>query len=1180
GVLEVSIPEGVSGSFTIIVEVDAADQIQETVGSPAANNLGTSQSVAIALKPYADLTVTEVIAQELVVGDPVDLTVTWTVENQGTGQGEVDTWTDRVYLSRDGVLGNDILIGEFVRTGFVPVGASYTATEIIQLAAATEGRFTLFVVTDASDEVFEHTDIADNVGSPDHPVDVSRIPYADLIVETVDVVAADPLLGFQNGAPVQISWIVTNDTANGIGATDVSSWNDRIFISTSPEGTSRRAIGSLTHLGALGSGESYTASTEVILPIDLVGGEYYIFVETGGPFEFIYTDNNSGRADAINLNFVAPPAGDLEVESVSGPTESLDSDQIEVTWTVRNVDSEGDAVTGTWLDSVYLVENDDISTAVLVASFRQALELDAGLSYTRTELVRLPTHLVGSYQLLVRTDRLGEVVEDDETNNDGLSSESLTISLRPRPNLQVTTLDIPVEVTSGGVIDVEFTVTNNGPAATPTGGSRWVDYVYLSNNNQPGGVFLGSLQNGSALAPGESYTTRATFQIERAAAGEFFIVVVADGARRVDEFQGEVADAANLGENDNSRASPLFVDVTPVPSPDLVVQTVETPLASFDGNEITVRYRVANLGAGATIPGNWSDSVWLVTSPDRRPGQFGDIYLGAFGHNGALDVGEFYENEVNVNIPLLAEGGLYYLTVWTDSSDRVFELAFDENLNPALPNDLESSNIRSNPITIIPTPPADLEVTSVVAPDSAQGGEVVTLTYTVTNSGSAKTDVDRWADIIYISESGSLNDATRVFGVPHFGALEVGQSYTETVSFTLPPSATGSHFIVETNADPRQLLTNSETLLEQIAGIVQRAEDAFGKPLAEVRGVDLQDFSRNDILKILTGDGEPGPRLVFERGLTSNNYNSTESVITDIPADLIVSSVTVPDFSFSGEEIEVEWTVVNQGGFAVWEGTQRWTDYIYISPDPVFDASRATLVGSRVHVQTEPLGPSDSYTASALVNVPQGIEGNRYVHVFTAVTVGRFGPNLGETRGTGYPDWPEFFESYVWESPDRSNNFASSGPIDVVYREADLRVSDFSVDPTSIASGGFAEVTFTVTNFGGRETRVDAWQDRVFISTDETLDLYDLDVGSFLRRGVLAPGESYTVSGEIRLPDGISGDFKLIVVADSPFNGFFGNNAGLTYPEARGRLASEAAATAWFWNSAMSSTILRSLICK
>ena len=129
-------------------------------------------------------------------------------------------------------------------------------------------------------QYFEHTDARSNVGQQS-PVDVVRIPYADLTVDTVTVQALDANVGFRNGAPIRVSWIVSNVSPNGIGPTDEASWTDRIYISASADGQNLRQIGSLTHFGALGLRESYTASVELTLPIDTAGGPQYLYV--GGP---------------------------------------------------------------------------------------------------------------------------------------------------------------------------------------------------------------------------------------------------------------------------------------------------------------------------------------------------------------------------------------------------------------------------------------------------------------------------------------------------------------------------------------------------------------------------------------------------------------------------------------------------------------------------------------------------------------------------------------------------------------------------------------------------------------------------------------------------------------------------------------------------------------------------------
>src|SRR5207248_7573627 len=114
-------------------------------------------------------------------------------------------------------------------------------------------------------------------------------------------------------------------------------------------------------------------------------------------------------------------------------------------------------------------------------------------------------------------------------------------------------------------------------------------------------------------------------------------------------------------------------------------------------------------------------AIWLTRSKTRRPDSSkGDVYLGSFNHNGELKVGEFYDNAVTVTIPIHLQGQ-FFLTVYADGSNGVFESSFDINVNPDLPNDIDGSNIKSTSFTVLYTPPADLEVTDVKAPASANG---------------------------------------------------------------------------------------------------------------------------------------------------------------------------------------------------------------------------------------------------------------------------------------------------------------------------------------------------------------------------------------------------------------------------------------------------------------------------
>ncbi|MCB1090441.1 MAG: Ig-like domain-containing protein, partial [Verrucomicrobiae bacterium] len=846
----VTLPALITGDYYVLVVTDAAESVVE--GAAEGNNTGASTLFSVSLPPSPDLTVDSVSSQTLLIGDPVDITVTWTVSNQGAAAGTDVSWTDRVILSRDSIVGDgdDIVIGEFFHTGLLPPGSSYTAEEIILLPPALEGRFTLYVVTDIFDDVSELPDTESNVGSFATPVDVMRIPYADLVVDSVL-----PAATATGGQTLDLTYTVRN---NGIGITDEAQWTDRVYLTENADGTGAfYELSRESHIGQIGPGEAYTRTASVEVPLG-IGGDFYVWVRAGytnGPFEFVYTDNNTTRAtDPVNINFVPLPEYDLTVTNVQAPATALDSQLIDVSWTVRNdgIDSlpNGEFV---WYDRVYLVNSTNANDRTLLGTFSRSIGLGAGNTYSRSELVRLPT-LQGAYRIEVITDNYkNRVPESDEGNNSEVS-DLLTISLAPRADLQVTSGNAPATVTAGTAIDVEFTVTNLGTAATPTGGSRWNDRVYFSFDNQLGGgdILLGEIQNGSALAIGQSYATTANFNLPQALAGTGFILFVADGNNRVDEFPQE---------GNNVFAVAIAIDAEPVPPPDLVITSVAAPSEAFDGAQITVRYSVENRGSGVTGRTSWTDQVWLTLGTDRPNPLRGDRRLGSFGHSGTLEVGEFYENQVTVTLPVNTAGQNFFITVWTDANDQVFEIATSSNVNPDAPNDLQGNNFKATPFRMFLTPPADLEVTNVTAPTSAEGLSEVTIEWTVQNNGAVATDRDRWADAIYLSTDDDLHDGQGkqwlVFAVPHAGALQLGESYTESATFLLPPSAEGTHFIVETNVDPRLAAPSEDLFLEQIRAIIQRAEQALGGPLGPETINNISNLSSRDIIDILVGGSEP-----------------------------------------------------------------------------------------------------------------------------------------------------------------------------------------------------------------------------------------------------------------------------------------------------------------------------------
>ena len=114
-----------------------------------------------------------------------------------------------------------------------------------QMPPGFTGRYHLFVETDADDVVFENGLKANNVAEAPNHFDVMPIPYADLVVSSIDV--PQPA---GSGLPVNVTWTVTNQ---GIGLTSVPSWDDDLALASDPAGKNIiEDYGLFNHLGPIG----------------------------------------------------------------------------------------------------------------------------------------------------------------------------------------------------------------------------------------------------------------------------------------------------------------------------------------------------------------------------------------------------------------------------------------------------------------------------------------------------------------------------------------------------------------------------------------------------------------------------------------------------------------------------------------------------------------------------------------------------------------------------------------------------------------------------------------------------------------------------------------------------------------------------------------------------------------
>ncbi len=578
---------------------DATNQLIEPNGT--ANT--TTQAINVTLAPYADLAVSNVVAPAQTIGDPAYPTISWTVTNVGTGVGQTTAWTDAVIASpTDNVADpNAVVLGRFIHTGGLAVNQSYTQTQTFAMPPGFTGRYHLFVETDAADVVFENGSKANNVAEAPNHFDVMPIPYADLVVSSIQV--PQPA---GSGQPINVTWTVTNQ---GIGLTSVPSWDDDLALASDPAGKNIiQDYGLFNHLGPIGPGENYVRTGQVTLPNGLSGTYYFVVTAAANnpPFEFIYgngTDNVSVSAP-FTINLTPPP--DLTVSSVSAPSTAEEGTTIQVSWTVQNVGVG--AAGGTWQDSVVLQPAGQPSAqALVVGTFTHYNGLAPGKSYSRTEAITLPVHISGLYNIEVVTNSDGFLFENGATaNNTGVASPATTVTVMPRPDLQVAAIDVPSQVNAGAAFSVTYTVINQGGAPTT---NNWDDKVYLSLTPQveDDSILIQDLPNQAALAPGDEYKATTTpVVVPNRYRGQVYVIAVLDANHVVDQWPNGAHDV---------EYQPVYVN--PLPLPDLVVSDVIAPTQVIAGSTFNVTYTVTNLGAGPTLVNTWTDSVWLSVDKTR-----------------------------------------------------------------------------------------------------------------------------------------------------------------------------------------------------------------------------------------------------------------------------------------------------------------------------------------------------------------------------------------------------------------------------------------------------------------------------------------------------------------------------------------------------------------------------------
>lgn len=1160
----VTVPEGATeATFPINTTVRLDHRSNDVTASRSAPFAMATATVSVS-PSRPDIRIVSVDAPET-VGPATPFQISSTVDNIGpvtTGSG----FTDKVFFSTDAILdsGTDLEVSSVAQATLLPSGISVKQLNATIPSNRVPSNGTYYLIYEANS--FRNVDEGGAYSNNQMAVPIDVV-LPDLVAEDVVVPAVvEPAVNYP------VSWKVRNIGGATTGNSQFFSHKLYFSFDQTIGNTDDIELSSRSDIN-LGPGAVITVNANISVPSVPARpsgpGKFYVKVDELNSVNEGLPDGTgeTNNTTAVDIDFQYN-ISDLQVTAGSAPAEVETETAFPVSWTTANA---GNKISPPSTDRVYFSADNQEGGDVLLGSFALPA-VGPGQSVDRIQDVTIPTSAIpasGNFYVYVKADATNSV---NEGENEGNNTRFIPLFVRRllRPDLQVTNITAPNTAFFGQTIQVQWTVTNNGQG--PTNASLWRDRVNLNTNGSSSTGKVAEVENITALNPGESYIASATFKIPNGLVGSYQIVLTTDVNGKLNE---EVTTNNKLTRN---------IDLNVPPLPDLIVTNVQAPEQAFAGQEIDINWTIENIGdataryerADENGVSFWRDRVYLSrdtilnTSQDRliftTPARYSPLAAGASYPEDTSTHAPAGQPQL-AKIPIDVEGA-WYVFVVSDFSNDVYEFNAENN-NTAYDNEGIGS-----PMPILITPPDLVIDNAPVSPDNVTAGDSVAVTFATRNQGAFPAAVSR-RDGIYFSADNVFDAADTLLASANRPALDAGAVDNLAFNIEIPRCVGGTYYLIAVtdidnkvaefdikldaeanNASPakqiqvaltppdlqvtsvthtpvsgpgtsvsvtwtvantgtgaanrawrdRIVLVSQSGYATTLLGSIEQQPLAAGASVTRTESFFLPTFMNGQYRIAVLADHD---NTIFEcSGGESNNEGTADpfSVTNGLP-DVVVDSASAPTTPIvAGSQFPVEWTTRNAGGAL--NGTTGWGDIVYLARTPNFSTTFRVLAVTNIQ---QPLATGETYTRQANVSTGNLAAGTYYVFVAADARTNIFeGPQNSE------------FET---------NNISQAIPVTITSPGVDLQTTVNSVAPPTY-SGRSVNIEWTVTNFGDTQTLGSYWFDWVYLSRDSVIDSTDRVLGRIARDGALAASESYTKTESLRLPDGLTGDYRILVKAD------------------------------------------------